>query len=355
MNHPAPPLRLILVGEANPGSRTPQRLRALRELGHHVVMVPTTSAGWTYEVRPSLAYRLCYRLRLPLDMAGANQTLLDAAGAGCDAVILDNARTIRPATLRRLRKIAPRSKLVWYSEDDTMNPVHRSRWMEAAMGLYDLWVTTKSFNAKAAEVPSLGVRHVLFVNNSFCPHDHAPLDVTPEERRVWGADVSFVGTFEAERAAQMLALAETGTVVRVWGNGWQGLRHAHPNLVIEGRPVYGDDYRRVAASSSLSLCFLRKGNRDLQTCRSIELPAMGAAMLHESSPEVEAMFAPEKEAVYFSDTPALVNAVRRWLAQPEARQRLAQAARARAWADGHDHASRWRTVLAQTPGDPCAS
>lgn len=347
-------MRLILVGEANFGSRTPQRLRALRELGHDVVMVPTTPPDWNYETRPSLAARLLHRLRLPPDPAGANAALARAVLAGgCDGVILDNARMIRPATLRQVRHWSPKARLIWYSEDDTMNPIHRSRWMEGGMSLFDLWVTTKSFNASASEVPSLGVRRVLFVDNSFCPHDHQSIALGAEERQQWGAPASFVGTYEAARAADLLTLAAAGIQVRVWGNGWQACAGRHPNLRIEGRPVYGEEYRKVVAASQLNLCFLRKGNRDLQTCRSLELPAMGAAMLHEASDEVARLFTPDKEAVYFADTSMLVAAAHRWLKDEQARHQLAQAARRRAVADGHDHASRWKHILAQVMENTC--
>lgn len=348
-------MKLILVGEANRGSRTPQRLRALRDAGHQVIMVETTPPGWSYETPPSLTQRVCYRLRLPLDPAGANARLINQADADVDAVIIDNARMIRPQSLRRLRRRAPGAKLVWYSEDDMLNPRHRSRWVEAAISLYDLWVTTKSFNAQPEEIPALGARRVLVVDNSFCPHDHAPISLMPDERRLWGAPVSFVGTYEHPRAGDLLALAEAGIEVRVWGNGWHAMVGAHPRLRIENRPVYGEDYRRVVAASDLNLCFLRKGNRDLQTCRSLELPSMQAAMLHEASPEVERLFAPEREAIYFADQANLVAATRRWLSDPQARHRLAVAARARAVADGHDHLNRWRFILEQAMVDTCAS
>lgn len=272
--------------------------------------------------------------------------------AGCDAAIFDNARMIHPATLRRL---APLCKLIWYSEDDTMNPIHRTRWMNASIPLYNLWVTTKSFNIAPNEVPSLGARQMLFVNNSFCPHAHAPLEINDHDRQFWGSPISFVGTFETQRAADLLALAEAGLNVRVWGNGWQSMIGSHSNLRIENRPVYGDEYRKVVAASLLNCCFLRKGNRDLQTCRSIELPAMAAAMAHEASPEVESLFMPDREAVYFSDRKSLVVAARRWLSNPDGLRLMGQAAHQRAWNDGHDHQRRWQFILSQALENKCAS
>lgn len=348
-------MKIILVGETNQGSRTPQRLRALRELGHDVVMIPTTPTGWNYETRPSLWYRLAYRLRLPPDLAGANKALAEQARGGVDVVILDNARSIRAATLAAVRRHAPGARLIWYSEDDSMNPIHRTRWLEGCMPWFDLWVTTKSFNAQPGEVPALGVRRVLFVHNSFCPHDHAPLTLTQEERQRFAAPISFIGTYEEPRANDLLALAQAGLTVRVWGNGWQSMSGTDPNLIIEGRAIYGDDYRRAVAASGINLCFLRRGNRDLQTCRSLELPAMGVFMMHESSAEMEKLFTPDGEAVYFSRMEELIDKARHWLADEAGRQRVAAAARRRAVEGGHSHHDRWRDILAQAMDSSCVS
>lgn len=333
-------MNIVLVGETNPGSRTPQRLRALTDLGHRVAMVATMPPGWTYETRPGLLDRLCYRLRRPRDGAGANAALIEAA-VGAEVVILDNARTIRPATLRAVRRLAPRARLVWYSEDDTMNPRHRTRWLEGCIPLFDLWVTTKSFNAEPAEMPALGARRVMVVDNSFCPSAHAP--ITPDRR--FAATVSFVGTFEAPRADDLLDLAAAGIPVRVWGNGWAALAGRLPLLTIEGCPVYGDDYRRVVCSSAINLCFLRKGNRDRQTCRSLEIPAIGGFMLHEASSEMTRLLAPDREVAYFSPGKNLVEQCNSWLSDDAGRARLAAAAHARVMADDHSHHARWRAIL----------
>lgn len=344
-------MRIVLVGEANRGSRTPQRLRALRELGHDVVLVPTTPPDWSYETKPGLAHRLLYRLRLPPDPAGANARLVEEAARGCDVMVLDNARMIRPSALRAARAAAPPLRLVWYSEDDSLNPIHRTRCLEAAIPLFDLWVTTKSFNARPEEVPALGARRVMFVDNSFCPHAHAPIALSDEDREKFGAAISFVGTYEAPRAADLLALARAGLEVRVWGNNWQAMHGVDLRLTVMARPVYDDDYRRVVCASDINLCFLRKGNRDLQTCRSLEIPAMGGFMLHEVSAEMTTLFTPDCEAVYFSDGGELVTQARRWLSDPSGRAALAAAGRARALSGGHSHHDRWRAILARAMGD----
>ncbi|KIL97826.1 hypothetical protein CCC_00887 [Paramagnetospirillum magnetotacticum MS-1] len=341
---------IILVGQTITGSRTPQRARALSELGHRVTMIPINRPGATYEDRPSLMDRLRYRLRRPADPVDANKGLVRAAERGCDVVWIEAAPMITASTLRRVKAVCASARLVWYAEDDMMNPVHRSRQIEGALPLFDLWVTTKSFNARPEEMPSLGVGRILFVDNSFDPHLHRPMDLSEDERRAFKADIAFVGTYEGPRAQSLLALAQVGLEVRVWGNGWQGLAGAHANLKVEARPVYDEDYARVVSASRINLGFLRKGNRDLQTCRTVEIPACGGFMLHERSAEAERLLAPDHQAAFFSDDGELIAQCRRWLADESARSAAAAAGRRRVLADGHDHPTRLKTILGHLAG-----
>ena len=112
---------IVVVGETFAASRTPQRVAAMRRLGHTVRTVPTMPPGVDYETAPSLATRLRYRLRVPGDPAGANAAILSAAG-GADILWLETARMIRPSALCRLKALNPDTAIVCYSEDDMMNP-----------------------------------------------------------------------------------------------------------------------------------------------------------------------------------------------------------------------------------------
>lgn len=340
-------LSILFVAEDVPGSRSPQRLDALRRLGHRVEFVPSTPPERTCEERPGLMRRLRHRLRRPADESGMNAALRRlAAREAWDVLLADNAMTLENDTLRAVKAACPSIALVWYSEDDLMNPRLGSVQLDRSLGRYDLWVTTKSFNADPAEMPARGVRRVMVVPNSFDPVIHHPIELSAEERRTWAADAAFAGTYEAPRAASLLALARAGITVRVWGNGWDSLAGAHPLLRIEGRPAYGDDLRRVIAGAAVNLAFLRKANRDLQTCRTMEIPACGGFMMHERTPEVAALLADGEEVVLFDDDDDLIERMRRWLSDPEGRTRIAQAGRRRMLADGHDHDSRLAAVLA---------
>ena len=324
----------------------------MRELGHDVGFVRSHPLDETYESAPSLARRIRHRLRRPSDDAGAGAELLRRIGAGerPDVVWIDYALAIRPGVYKDLKRTCPETRLVWYAEDDMFQPHNGSVWLDRAIGALDLWVTTKSFNARPEEMPSRGARRVMFVHNTYDRALHRPVTPTAEEAERFGADASFVGTYEGERAASLLALAQSGIRTRVWGNGWKAMQETHPGLILEMRPVYGEELVRVYCASAINLGFLRKLNRDLQTCRTIEIPACGGFMLHERNDEVRSILTENVEAAFFSGDDELVWQCRHWLDRPDARAAVAKAGRQRIASGGFSHHDRVAEILAAATG-----
>ena len=321
--------RIILVGQTFAESRTVQRANAMRALGCEVACVPTVPPGMNYESRASFLQRVRYRLRRPADPAKANQGILKEIERGADILWLDAADMISSSTLKRAKAINDKLDVVWYSEDDMMNPRLRTRYLDESLPLFDLWVTTKSFNADSEELPSLGVSKILFVNNTCDSVLHRPMPVSEEDRNQFGAPISFIGSFETPRAESLLHLARQGFHVRVWGNGWADWVGCHPNMRVENKPAYNDDFARIVSASSINLCFLRKSNRDLQTCRSIEIPACSGFMIHERNSEITALYREGVEAAYFSSDEELAKVCAAWLEQDQRRKQVGLAARER--------------------------
>jgi spore maturation protein CgeB len=342
-------LSILFVGQTVPGSRTFQRIDAFRRLGHKVEVIPTNVPGARYEDKPSFATRLRYRLRIPKDMANAGSAIIGKISNGSfDILWLERAVEIGARTLRNVKKLNPVIQIIWYAEDDMINPHHRTRHVEAAMPLYDLWVTTKSFNALPQEVPRFGVRNILFVNNSYDETLHKPITMSQKDQVNFGADVSFVGTYEKERAQSLSLLAQRGVLVRVWGNGWSSLKGKTPGLLIEDRPAYDDEYIKVICASKINLCFLRKENRDLQTCRSIEIPACGGFMLHERNDEMLSILTENQEAAYFSNDQELIDQCEKWLISEQDRITIAAQGHARVTLESFSHVKRLQEILNST-------
>lgn len=331
--------RIIYVGVHDGTCR--QRAESLRSLGHETEHV---TADFPSNPLLRQLYRIGNRLNRPPDWVGANRNVLRAAErTPADLLWVDKGLTIRPRTLTRMNQLFPRTVTVSYSPDDMLNPDNQSVAYLGCIPLYHLHVTTKSYNV--AELKALGARDVLLVDNAFEPEMHRPLDLDEQERRKFQADVGFVGGYEEERAEMMLRLAQNGVKVHIWGPSWERFKKSHANLVIGDGSLHGLDYARAINATKINLGFLRRVNRDLQTTRSIEIPACEAFMLAERTDEHESLFDEGKEVEYFVSFDELLQKCAYYLEHEEERLRIAAAGRRRCLESGYRNADRLAVVL----------
>lgn len=347
-----PNMRILFVADLNVYSKGLGRARILRDIDPSAVTITHTAIGGETRGHPplSLAYRIAWKLGRVPDTERANRCLLRAARAERpDLIWIEKGLMIRPETLAAVRVAAPDARIASYSEDDMALAHNRSRAFTEGIGLYDTVFTTKAANLGPGELAGLGARRVVFVDKAFDPHQHKPLDVSAADRAAFGADVGFVGTFEAERARSLAFLAENGVSVRVWGNGWDAMVGRHPNLTVENRAVVNtaDDlaYTKTICATRVNLAFLRKLNRDTQTDRSVEIPACGGFMLAERSADHDRLFVDGEEAAFFGSDAELLDKVRHYLAHEEARAAIARAGRDKCVAAGYDEARRFRWMV----------
>ena len=245
--------------------------------------------------------------------------------------------------------IHPAIKLCFYSEDDMFARHNQSAYFKECLPIYDIIFTTKSYNTLPEELPSLGAKKVIFVNQAYDPYVHRPVNVTEADRDRYGSDVGFIGTFEEDRAKKMHFLAENGIRVRIWGNNWDNWVGVHSNLQAENRPLYGNDYAISISATKINLCFLRKLNRDLQTSRTMEIPACGGFMLAERTNEHLRLFEEGKEAEYFdiNNSNELIEKVRYYLIHEYKRISIAKAGLKRCIRSGYSHHDRLKYMLEQ--------
>lgn len=342
------PLSVLYVGALHGTSG--QRARTLAEMEHRVIALP--SGAPPHDSLRHQLQRLANLLRAPgnplrpvLDAYGANRAIrLSLRARSYDVIWIDRGLAIRADTLRETRRASPSSFLVSYSLDDMSNPQHQSRRWLASVSLYDMHVTNKSYNV--AELQAMGASRVLFVDNAYDPQIHCPLQLSAEERSRFGARIGFVGHYERERGEWILNLCEEGLEVCVHGPAWEGLRDRHPRLHVGARYLDGLDYSRAVNATDINLGFLRKGNRDLQTTRSIEIPACGSFMLAERTDEHLRLFQEGVEAEFFDGFPELLEKCRHYLAHSEARETIAAAGRRRCLASDYSYRGQLTGVLA---------
>lgn len=345
-------MKILFIGEIVPHSRTLQRKQVLEEMGCEVTAYSTLTEHSSIDGTNSILNKILWKMGFPLDLVSINKLILaEVLKSNPDILWIEKGNTIYPHTLKTVRILAPSTKIVSFSEDDMFALHNRSWFYTLGLKHYSAVLTTKSFNCD--ELPRLGAKKVLILDNTYDINHHKPLPVTPDDKATLGGDVVFIGTYEKQRAESLLYIASNGIPIRIWGNGWLNMKFSHPNLRIEGRPLYGDSYIKSICSSRINLCFLRKSNRDQQTCRSIEIQACGGFMLAERTEEHMRLFKEGFEAEYFGSNAELLGKIKYYLENNNERRTIAENGRQRCITGKYDSHTLLKRVLHElTSGFP---
>ena len=325
-----------------------QRVNSLETLGHEVTMLDENS--YNQNILSKLVdrfhkklFKLGFNLSPKPNIELLKAILQSLEMGGYQIIFLDKCLVLDSNSLSHIKKAIGSGIIIGFSPDDMSARHNQSIEFVSAIPIYDLFVTTKSYNVK--ELSEFGVKQVLFVNNSFCESSFHPIKVSNEDYILYGADVGFIGSYEEERARSIYYLASNGIHVRVWGNGWEKFKYSHPNLKIEYHELINEEYLKAQASIKISLGFLRKMNRDLQTTRSVEIPACGCFMLAERTNEHLSLFEEGSEAEFFSSNEELLDKCRFYLANEEKRSAIARAGLKRCLISNYTTAGQMELIL----------
>jgi len=322
-------MRVLYVGPDGGTSR--HRAHALRRLGHDVHVVdprvsvsrPTWLARWTWRTG---AFGLEGMLR---------RSVLSRVPPGAwDLALVDGGELVGPSLVWELRQRC--GTVVNYNLDDPFGSRDGRRWRLylESVPLYDCLVVVREINVTEAE--ACGARRVLRVFRSADEEAHAPSTLHARERVRWAQDVLFIGTWMPERGALAVELMHRGVPLAIYGDGWQKAREwltIRPSW--RGPSIYGTDYTKAIRGAKACLGLLSKGNRDLHTQRSMEIPYAGGVLCAERTSEHRALYREGEEALFWSDARECAERCRELVADGMKRRELAEQGRQRCLDNGH--------------------
>jgi spore maturation protein CgeB len=319
----APLLSILYLGTRDGTSL--DRANALQRLGHRVHhidlrrLLPQTK--WMYRI----TWKFGGQVFAPWILRALPKAL---HGEHFDVCLVDSGEWVTPGIIAVLRRYADR--VVNYVIDDPFGArdVARFRAYRRSLKFYDLCVVVRPDNAR--EALAAGAKRVLRVFMSSDEVTHAPRVLTAQDRAKWDSDVLFLGTWFPERGPFLLELIQRGVPVSIRGSNWSkapewpALRSAW-----KGGPVIGDDYARAIQCAKVNIGLLSKGNRDLHTTRSLEIPALGGLLCAERTSEHLAMYQEGVEALFWDDAQECAAACMRALSNEAERQSIAAAGQRR--------------------------
>lgn len=343
-------IRVLFVGDLSGDGRGKQRKRAMEDIVqevHGLSYYPENTSNPGEKDTP-FSEKVLWKLGFPLSKNPINKMLLRAVKNHRPNILwIEKGNSIFPQTIKRVKRIVPDCQIVSHSEDDMFAFHNRSWYYTWGLRFYDVVFTTKKYNSRLGELSALGAKRVVYIDQAYDRYLHKPVHISEEDKIRFGSTVGFIGSYEKERAESLLYLSENGIKVRVWGNRWNRIYKLHPNLILERRPLYGEDYVKGICSTMINLCFLRKKNRDLHTSRTFEIPACRAFMIAERTEDHLRLFKEAHEAVYFDSNEELLRKVRYYLKHEKERESVACLGWKRCISSGYSFQERMEIMLKQ--------
>lgn len=285
-----------------------------------------------------IARKLTFKLLgdYPLRGLKFNDTLLAALHEERPRYLLSTGKApIFAETLHEARSLGIHT--VNFSTDDPWNPLYRARWALESLKAYSRVATPRTANLAQTRKLAQSAEYVQF---GYSPSQHFWTEL-PENAHE--GDVFFAGGCDEDRAPYFRALIQAGIRPALYGGYWDNhdvFRPYHRGIASLS------DMRRLHAEIPISICLVRRANRDGHVMRTFEAPAMGACLAMEDTEEHRAIFGQDgKNVVYFSDPESLVLVCKQLLDSPETRRRLREYCHALISGGGHTYSDRLRQML----------
>jgi len=291
-----------------------QRAQALERLGHVVTWIDPYDwigrsvwmARWLYHAG---GFGVGAKINRPIFNA--------VKRSNPDLIWVDQGQFLDASLIAKFRTLA--APIVNYTIDDPFGGRDGRRfdnYLKAAP-FYDLLAVVREENV--AEAYARGARNVVRVWRSADEVAHRPRVLTDEDAQKWGSDVCFIGTWFPERGPFMAELVQAGLPLSIWGDRWEKAPEWTMLAPHWRGPGQNDPeiYARIIQCAKISLGLLSKGNRDLHTQRSFEIPAIGGLFCAERTDEHCESFKEGVEAVFWNDARECVEQCRQLLGDDE--------------------------------------
>jgi len=332
-------LKILFLG-AN-GYNTLKRAHALKRLGHEVRLIdPYSFFHYKDFVGRLVYYAGASLIEIYLKYKISPIITKDRF----DVSFVDAGELIGPNLIKVLRKVSP--IIINYNNDDPFGTRDKKKWRLylEAVPHYDLLAVVRQVNI--AEAYSRGAKRVLQVFMAVDELD-GPREITAQDRSRFPHEVLFIGAWMPERGPFLLELIKAGVPLAIYGDSWQKAPE-WPQLktVWQGPAIYGDDYLKAIQLAKVSLGLLSKGNRDLHTTRTFEIPYCGGLFCAERTSEHLQLYQEDVEAVYWGDVEECIEKCKKLLDDDKMRTKIAENGRIRCLRNGIFNENNLKNILA---------
>jgi spore maturation protein CgeB len=236
-----------------------------------------------------------------------------------------------PDLLQRIRNEGVPTAL-WFVEDGD-----RFAYGEKMAPFYDVFFHIQG-EAFSERLRMAGARNVHYLPMAADPEEHKLLELSDDERKRFGSDVSHVGAGYPNRRASFQRLL--GYDFKLWGSEWENPGPLGSVLQEQGRRLETDEVVKVFNASRINVnlhsSMKPEGvpvNGDFVNPRTFELASAGAFQLVDSRSLLGDLFDEGSEVVVFASIDELCQKIDYYLQHPEEAETIADASRSRVLKD----------------------
>lgn len=327
------PIRLLIVGFPQDFHLGSMLHRAALLLGVESRILDVRSAYHGTWLARQINWR--YRGHRPSDIEIFERELLNV----CDEYQPDICLVtgILPPRGDTLDKIKSEGVLCFnYLTDDPWNPAHNAPWFMDSLSAYTHIFSPRKANLEDLERLGCTASYLPF---GFDPGLHYAEPTSPDVT----CDVLFYGGADDDRLPYMTSLIEAGFNVHLYGDYWgrySGTRK-HNKGMADLKTL-----RSVVPRAKITLCLVRRANRDGHVMRTFEVPAMRGCLLAEDTEEHRLILGAEgTSALFFNSTAEMVQKAKGLLADDTLRLQLINNAHQRVANQQNTYANRVNTII----------
>ena len=316
---------ILYFGDYGSGSTSRHRADAIKRLGHKVIVQNPQEVFKDTLDSPLLGrihFRTGYRF-LQKKISAWLSGLMSSLKVKPDLILIDSGEWFGPVCVRVLKRAGV--PVVLYNIDDPTGNRDGRRFdsLKKALPFYDLVVVVRKETEQ--ECKQLGAQHVICVYRNYDEVAHAPFPSIDEIPEKFKSEVVFIGTWmrNEKRDEFLLSLIALGVPVTVWGSRWEKSSHfAQLKPYWKGPQVSGRDYVAAIQGAKICIGLLSKGNRDLHTTRSLEVPYAGGLLCAQRTSDHQHMYKEGEEAVFWDNAEECAQVCKQLLSDDALREKI---------------------------------
>lgn len=248
-----------------------------------------------------------------------------------------------PATFRKIKKYNPGMKLFCFNQENPFNfriISYSNNWVFKSIPLFDAYFTWGKFLMEP--IKKAGARRVEYLPFARDPYLSYPIEVKDEDKKVFGSDISFIGTWSRDREYWLSHLIDYD--FSIWGKFWE---RADKRLRAKwkGRDAAGENFAKICNCSKIMIDILRPQMIPSHSMKTFEIPASGGFLMCNRPGEIHNFLKEGEEIVIFADPKDMVEKIDFYLKEEELRRKIAEAGYKKLQNPGYSYTDRARKVV----------